>query len=266
MKKISLIVILTAILFSCGQPQKQEQKQEQKSDIVMPKAEDLVQSNSKIYHLSKKSKVYLLDSPKGNKILNERATNYYGRNTYYQISELDDVKIIEDNGEWVKVKHTRFPVNNGWIERKKLVESNDSKGSNNSDSYENPSEVLSAGSTGYIRKDCAAVSSKDDFEEMCKYVRANNRQAFEQMVLNGKILYLYKGDKITVLENGFGWTKINFKDKTLYIISSMLSSRSSGKYRNAETGERQNRYGGSQQQKDDLKAMEEYAKQHPEFW
>lgn len=129
-------------------------------------------------------------------------------------------------------------------------------------------DVVEIGSSVFITKDCAAAYSEGWFNEMERYVSNGNETAFKEMLANGKLMKLYSGDKVSVIENGSGWVKVEYKGKEVYVINSMLSSTnlSKGKYINAETEERQDRYGGSQQQKDDLKSIDEYGKNHPEFW
>ena len=124
------------------------------------------------------------------------------------------------------------------------------------------------GTDAYITEDCAAAYSKEWFNEMERYISKGNETAFNEMISNGKLVKLYSGDKVNIIENGIGWTKVEYKGKYIYVIKGMLSlkNQSKGKYINAETGERQGRYGGSQQQKDDLKAIDEYGKNNPDFW
>ncbi len=225
------------------------------------------------YSITKDNHEYLLDTPNGNKILNKKATEHFKEKTYYRIGKLDKVKIVQTDGEWVKVEHSLFPENNGWIKKELLEENgNEPNRLNNSTKSNVPkannSSTLSIGSTAYISVDCAAAYTKEWFDQMERYVSKGNESAFKQMVYEGKLVYLYSGDRVDILDKGFGWTKIAYKGKTLYVISGTLSkhNNSSGKYINAETGERQNRYGGSQQQKDDLQSIDEYGRNHPEFW
>jgi hypothetical protein len=252
MVKFYILIGLVFLFSSCGNTQKQENTEANKPHF---------------YSITIEEKICLLDAPYGNKILNIDATNHFGENTYYQIGPLDKVKIVEEKDGWAKVQHSLFKQNTGWIEKYKLFDAGTEPNNLDTDIYmDNPAETLSAGSVGYIRRDCAAACSKEYFDLMCKYLAANNQDAFQNMAFNGEIIYLTHGDKVIVLENGFGWTKIEYNQKVLYLIQGYLSSKSSGKYTNAETGEKQGRYAGSQEQKEDLKSIDEYGKQHPEFW
>lgn len=64
--------------------------------------------------------ICLLDKPNGNKILNEEATKYFGKETYFRIGELDNVIILEEKDGWAKVQHAQFPLNQGWIKKSYL--------------------------------------------------------------------------------------------------------------------------------------------------
>ncbi|MEL5894243.1 hypothetical protein AAE250_12130 [Bacteroides sp. GD17] len=123
----------------------------------------------------------------------------------------------------------------------------------------------------YIVKDCAATYTKEDFETMIDYVNRGNKSSFEDMVLNGRIVYLYKGDNVKIEEMGFGWAKVKTeKGQFVYVVKEILSDKvydSNGdmKYHHQETGDKQKRYGGSAEQQQDLEMIDEYAKTHPDF-
>lgn len=74
-----------------------------------------------------KAKTSLLDKPNGNKILNEIATNYFGKNHYYEIGNLDKAYVLEEKGDWVKVQNTQFETSQGWIKKTYLISPNNSK-------------------------------------------------------------------------------------------------------------------------------------------
>lgn len=72
-------------------------------------------------------RIYVLDTINGNKILNKKASEYYEKDMYYSLTKEDDVFIIEERDNWVKVEHVRFPQNRGWIEKRYVkddIESN----------------------------------------------------------------------------------------------------------------------------------------------
>lgn len=69
------------------------------------------------YEIISKDRIFVLDTINGNKILNKKATEYFGKNHYYGLSKEDDVFIIKECDKWVKIRHTEFPQNSGWIEK-----------------------------------------------------------------------------------------------------------------------------------------------------
>lgn len=73
-----------------------------------------------LFRITSNEEIFLLDKPNGNKILNEKATKYFGENTYYRISKLDNVIMLEEKGEWVKIQHAQYPKNQGWIKKSHL--------------------------------------------------------------------------------------------------------------------------------------------------
>jgi len=66
--------------------------------------------------------VYMQTEPhgEGQRVLNIKATDYFGTNEYYRVSNRDQIIILEEQGEWVKVRHVRFPENNGWLQKKDI--------------------------------------------------------------------------------------------------------------------------------------------------
>lgn len=79
-------------------------------------------NGQKVYGINSQDRIYVLDTINGNKILNKKATEYFGKNKYYSLSNEDNVFIYEESDKWVKVRHTRFPQNSGWIEKKYIGE------------------------------------------------------------------------------------------------------------------------------------------------
>ncbi len=74
----------------------------------------------KAYGIASEGEVYVLDTIGGGRILNEKATEYFGERTYYRIGKGDAVFIIKESGKWVKVRHVKFPQNCGWIEKEHI--------------------------------------------------------------------------------------------------------------------------------------------------
>jgi hypothetical protein len=71
------------------------------------------------------TKLFVMTAPhnKGERKLNQKATNYYKSNVYYHLSSNDKVYVMAEDKDWVKIKHTVFPDrNNGWIQKKYVVE------------------------------------------------------------------------------------------------------------------------------------------------
>nr|DAF76195.1 MAG TPA: protein of unknown function DUF5016 [Bacteriophage sp.] len=79
-----------------------------------------------LFCITSNEDIFLLDKPKGNKILNEEATKYFGKETYFRIGELDNVIILEEKDGWAKVQHAQFPLNQGWIKKSHLKRRNKS--------------------------------------------------------------------------------------------------------------------------------------------
>lgn len=70
-----------------------------------------------LFGIASNEEIFLLDKPDGNKILNKKATEYFGEKKYYQIGKLDNVIILEEKNGWAKVQHVQFPQNQGWIKK-----------------------------------------------------------------------------------------------------------------------------------------------------
>lgn len=88
---------------------------------------DMDDSKREGHSIVSQEKIYVLDTINGNKILNKKASGYYGKDVYYGLTKEDDVFIIEERDGWVKVEHVRFPQNRGWIEKRYVkddIESN----------------------------------------------------------------------------------------------------------------------------------------------
>ena len=106
---------------------------------------------------------------------------------------------------------------------------------------------------------------------MIDCVNRGDESGFNDMVVNGKIIYLYKGDNVKIEDMSFGWAKVRTeKGRLVYVVKEVLSDKiydSEGdmKYHNLKTGNKQKRYGGSVEQQRDLKMIDEYAKTHPDF-
>lgn len=77
-------------------------------------------NNFASYSIKAENHIYILDTINGNKILNEEATKYFGKPSYYRLSSLDEVNILKGTNGWVKVQHVKFKNNTGWIESKYL--------------------------------------------------------------------------------------------------------------------------------------------------
>lgn len=114
--KITYSIFLIFVLLSC--------QDNSSNNYVSSKniSTDTITVLPKLYKYNSTGDVYLLDKPNGEKILNEKATHYYKVDTYYCVSELDNLILLIDSGEWVKVKHEQFSFNNGWILKSKLIE------------------------------------------------------------------------------------------------------------------------------------------------
>jgi hypothetical protein len=79
-----------------------------------------------LFCITSNEKMFLLDKPNGNKILNEKATEYFGEKTYYRIGEADNVIILEEKDGWAKVQHAQYSFNQGWIKKSHLKRRNKS--------------------------------------------------------------------------------------------------------------------------------------------
>ena len=79
-----------------------------------------------LFGITSNEKIFLLDKPNGNKILNEKATEYFREKTYYQIGELDNVIILEEKDGWAKVRHAQYSFNQVWIKKSHLKRRNKS--------------------------------------------------------------------------------------------------------------------------------------------
>ncbi|KQC46930.1 hypothetical protein AP057_08870 [Geobacillus sp. Sah69] len=69
---------------------------------------------------------------------------------------------------------------------------------------------LMDGENGVLADDVfvALGEDKTNYEEMFKYITANNKEALERMILEGKVVFAPKGTPITVVDRGFINAKI----------------------------------------------------------
>jgi hypothetical protein len=57
-------------------------------------------------------------------------------------------------------------------------------------------------------KYCPATFTKKDDEELTQYSIHNNTAAINRMILEGRVIVLYEGEKVTLLEKGLFLVKI----------------------------------------------------------
>lgn len=99
MKLTSFFLLSSALLLaSCGE-RKHSQRISEETAIV----EKVVEPTKTIFDVLGKSDLYVQPS-EGEKVLNQKATKALGETTYCSIDPSTTVKILEENGEWVKVQ------------------------------------------------------------------------------------------------------------------------------------------------------------------
>jgi hypothetical protein len=70
--------------------------------------------------------------------------------------------------------------------------------------------LLMDGENGVLADDVLVALGEDktNYEEMFNYITANNKEALERMILEGKVVFASKGTPITVVDRGFINAKI----------------------------------------------------------
>lgn len=85
------------------------------------------------------------------------------------------------------------------------------------------SKELNFTDTYTINTDCFGTIDKASYDEMNTCLTRKDKEAFSQMYLEGKLIYLSKGDRVKVVEMGLGWVKIRFNGTDMYLIRECLS-------------------------------------------
>ena len=98
--KITSFLYLSAalLLVSCG-GRNQSQDTTQETAVV----EEVAEPAKTVFDVLGKSDIYAQPSD-GDKVLNQKATNALGETTYCSIDPSTTVKILEENGDWVKIQ------------------------------------------------------------------------------------------------------------------------------------------------------------------
>lgn len=114
-----IILFVSLIVISCNNNSKNENITNNSIVKKNIKNKTIV---GKTFHTKSEDDIYMQTKPHGDgeNVLNVQATIYYGKNTYYRVRNIDEICILEEEGEWVKVKHVKFPENTGWIEKKNI--------------------------------------------------------------------------------------------------------------------------------------------------
>lgn len=96
--KFFLLLFIVLLLASCTQ-----KKTEYKIAEEIPATEEIVEVPKTVFDVLEKSDLFSKPSD-GEKVLNQKATNALGETTYCSIDPSTTVKIIDEQGDWVKIQ------------------------------------------------------------------------------------------------------------------------------------------------------------------
>lgn len=115
MKNIVITVVASILLISCTN--KNSNKPIDTTKKLTSISDTIIETSIVEYRYIGSDKIHLLDKPDGKPIENKKATDYYAKPYYYEISSLDPLDSITSNGDWILVEHTSYKQNRGWIKR-----------------------------------------------------------------------------------------------------------------------------------------------------
>lgn len=118
------IIVITAVasisLISCSN--KNSNKPIDTMKELSSISDTIIDTKKVEYRYIGNDKIYLLDEPNGKKVINKKATDYFGEPYYYQISSLDPLDSIDSNKDWILVEHSSYEQNRGWIKKEYISE------------------------------------------------------------------------------------------------------------------------------------------------
>ena len=125
--------------------------------------------------------------------------------------------------------------------------------------------------TFYIDGDICGAFTEEDLDRAVRYITRNDKMGFNNLRNSGSLVDLASGTEIKIIKLGVLNSKIRTNDNVeLWVVNDFITNirktSTKAKYHNETTGERQTQYSGSKEQQKDLDAIDEYAKNHPEFW
>ena len=120
MKNIVITVIASILLISCSN--KNSDKPIDTIKKLSSISDTIIETKKVEYRYIGNDKIYLLDEPNGEKVINKKATDYFGKPYYYRISSLDPLDSIDSNKDWILVEHSIYKQNRGWIKKEYISE------------------------------------------------------------------------------------------------------------------------------------------------
>lgn len=85
------------------------------------------------------------------------------------------------------------------------------------------SKELNFVDTYTVNADCVGAIDKASFDEMNTSLTRNDKETFDRMYLEGKLIDLSKGNRVKVVDMGLGWVKVRFNGIDLYLFKECLS-------------------------------------------
>lgn len=95
-----------------------------------------------------------------------------------------------------------------------------------SSSKDENKESFKVGENAYFKDNCVGVADKGDWDEVLKYVKADDMIGISKLVSEGKAITFAAGKQVKVIETGFEFTQIRdlFASEALvYVPTNMLT-------------------------------------------
>lgn len=207
---------------------------------------DILAKNT-TYRINQKGKIYVKDTINGNNVINDKATSYYGYPSYFCVTKLDEVSVLDSIKGWVKIRHKKFPQNCGWVlsDYVCLKEKTMEEIAEDRVRFSNYRNSIQISNYGEI------YNSDDEYNKSILRERNLRDNNFEREA------DLEKRDR----RNRLKGTSSGYSTDPNYTPT--ISNK--GKYHTIDGKKKQIQYQGSSEQKRDLDMIDEYMRMHPDF-
>lgn len=215
---------------------------------------DLLAENT-TYRINQEGKIYVKDTINGNNVINDKATSYYGYPSYFCVTKLDEVSVLDSMQGWVKIRHKKFSKNCGWVlsdyvclEEKTMEEIAEDRVRFSNyrrvrfSNYRNSIQVSNYGEI---------YNSDDEYNKSILRERNLRDNNFER---EADLEKRDRRNRLKGVSSGYS-TDPNY--------TPTISNK--GKYHTIDGKKKQIQYQGSSEQKRDLDMIDEYMRTHPDF-